>query len=199
VAETKEQKEMPIPLGRSLSEPNLLAWQIIYMQAVFFLILGSTTVSIQAFRASFGGSPTLAGQDGSLPVSVHVRLVDLFAVSPQMPGLAFLASHALAAVLVSVPLARCVQRRRFVSDFVATCYAIYFVMAWVVTASFPTSLAWWVSLVFGAGVTFLLASHICSKRELQEVELSGGGAAGGLTLDATATGAGLTGRNASGP
>lgn len=174
---------MAIPLGRSLQEPHLLAWQIIHMQSVFFLLLGASATLVQALRfVLFAGSPASGtGSTTGAQQSVHVHLADLFTVTPSLPSLPFWFAHVLAAGWFAVPLSRCVQRRRFVPDFVATCYVVYLVMAWGVGGAFPTQLGWWAAYVSGIVVTFLTSSHLCGKRELMEVELTGSGGSAGAT------------------
>lgn len=175
---------MAIPLGRSLQEPHLLAWQIIHMQSVFFLLMGASATLVQALRFVFFAASPASGQGSGVTAaqqSVHVHLADLFTVTPSLPSLPFWFVHVVAAGWFSVPLSRCVQRRRFVPDFVATCYVVYLVMAWGVGGAFPTQLGWWIAYVSGMVVTFLTSSHLCGKRELMEVELSGsGGSAAGI-------------------
>ena len=180
---------MAIPLGRSLAEPNLLAWQIIYMQAIFFIVLGFMTAVVQAFHVilftNSMATAALAPSGGAF----RVHLTDMFAVSDALPAAAFWFAHALTALVVSVPLSRCVVRRRFVPDFVATCYVIYLVMAWMVT-SFPGNVVWWLSFGSGSAITFFLTSHLCAKREMMEIEFGPG--VGGSS-NSTSVGAGGNG------
>ncbi|KAG5473825.1 hypothetical protein LSCM1_04456 [Leishmania martiniquensis] len=96
----------------------------------------------------------------------------------------FYLQHLFAALLCAYPLAALLQRRKLVLDFVLTIYVSYWLLTNIILQRLlGGGLRWWASCVLGMSVMYAATYVLCRRKELQEVRLSGGGAA--------ATGAGV--------
>lgn len=61
-----------------------------------------------------------------------------------------------------------VRRPRLILDFALTLVFNHLVLTTYYSASFPTSLFFWLILLGGAGLTIISAEQLCIKREMRE-------------------------------
>lgn len=128
---------------------------------------------------------TLLGQCFHVPLlslfdsSVDVNAGDGVASLRRQDGgpTRFYLQHLLAALLCAYPLATLLQRRKFVLDFVATIYIVYWLFTDVMlqAALGGGTLHWWGAWLLGMAAMYAATYAICRRREMQEVKLTGGG------------------------
>lgn len=88
----------------------------------------------------------------------------------------FYLQHFLAALLCTYPLALLLQRRKFVLDFVATIYALYWLFTDVMLTAVlgGGTLHWWGAWLLGLTTLYAGTYVICRRKEMQEVRLPSG-------------------------
>eukprot|EP00388_Colpodella_angusta_P002490 GDKJ01008581.1.p1 GENE.GDKJ01008581.1~~GDKJ01008581.1.p1 ORF type:complete len:248 (+),score=4.52 GDKJ01008581.1:44-745(+) len=81
----------------------------------------------------------------------------------------FLLAHIISAILLCYPAALCVERRRFVLDFIVSLYLIYIGVACIVTRTAFQPFTFWLGCVVSSGISFVGTAQIVYKREMAEV------------------------------
>mmetsp|Transcript_8439 Transcript_8439/g.9537 ORF Transcript_8439/g.9537 Transcript_8439/m.9537 type:complete len:299 (+) Transcript_8439:20-916(+) len=194
-----------VPLGRSFTDPSFLSSQIVVSVVLFHIILGLHAFLISAVALALGSSSTshtttttsTVGDVGGWQLWTnllhHLHVSTIFTPSSLShlrfgthqvadevtvgDDLRFLLLHSLSAMTFSFPFSRIVQRRRFVTDFVATVYLLYTVAAMISAGGnwrvVPLNL-WWLFCVFGGGcvVTLMCSMVLVKRREQADIELS---------------------------
>ncbi|CUG88332.1 golgi integral membrane protein, putative [Bodo saltans] len=94
----------------------------------------------------------------------------------------------MSAFVAAIFISRMIQRRKFVTDFTLTIYAVYTLIAWFALGSFPlwTGVWWCVCVVAGACVMWIVMQWYCQRLELQDITLVPLAASSSATTSASA-------------
>jgi len=145
--------------GHQTWDPLLICSQILAVQALWYLSLGSLLW-------------LLLGPYVSHLTLHHVfdwRLVNVHSFTGWMIIVATL-FNALAA---SAYLMALVERAKKCLDFAATIYIVHAVICWSYSG-FPLQLAWWMMMTLAVTMTAALGEWLCLQREMQDIQLGSG-------------------------
>lgn len=81
----------------------------------------------------------------------------------------FLLAHIVTAILICYPAAICVERRRFVLDFIVSLYLVYIALTCLVTQTVFQPFTYWLGCLVSSGISFVGTAQIVYKREMAEV------------------------------
>lgn len=182
-----------VPFGRVNSSPPVIFAQMVHVYSTFMAILGVTLVVLEmtgiverAFE-QFGDSAAKDSKAVAAAAShVHYTFF-LSATSLFVPkeigvsatygsaALKFTAAHVLTSFMAAFPIAFCIQRRRYAADFVITLYGAYIASTAAIAQSLAplASLVYWGSLAVGMGVTWVVTTQVCYRREMAEIRVEG--------------------------
>ncbi|KAG8345935.1 hypothetical protein TRVL_03228 [Trypanosoma vivax] len=164
---------MSVGLGSTITDPKYILVQILHTLSTFFLTLGVARVALGILSVMLFRDNTLSFLD-ALSTCFHIPLRSLFVVVVLDVGdgspMRFFFMHMLAGLGLSYPLARTIQRQKFVFDFTLTLYVIYFLLCCMVEQQFMSNgLPWWIGVLGGFAVTYGATSAVCRWQELQHV------------------------------
>lgn len=163
-------------LGRIPHSPVFVAAQVLQTFATFFVSLSLVYIVQQwfGFLASLYYTPHSSFND--LYGGLKFKLSDLFGGSVRPPvatPLRFFFLLLFTGVVIALPLARILQRRKYVTDYISTVYAAYLMLCaatcgWVI-------LGWW--FIISISVSWCVAVWLTLRRvsidELADIPLGG--------------------------
>lgn len=85
----------------------------------------------------------------------------------------FVFAHLITALLLCYPAALCIERRKFVTDFVTTLYVGYYIGAVFASGTLLQPFTFWVGTVAAMAVCAVGTGQIAYRREMAEVLISG--------------------------
>lgn len=85
----------------------------------------------------------------------------------------FVFAHLITALLLCYPAALCIERRKFVTDFVSTLYVGYYIGAVFASGTLLQPFTFWVGTVAAMAVCAVGTGQIAYRREMAEVLISG--------------------------
>eukprot|EP00727_Mastigamoeba_balamuthi_P010082 m51a1_g5697 hypothetical protein (174) ;mRNA; r:1020891-1021500 len=151
-------------------DPVTIILQIVCLQSVFYVSLGSVAVSVDIVATTFGWPtpprPASRGAPTVLEILFDPRSCTFYYVS----GWLCILSYHIAAILCSFAAVFVVEKARKCLDFAATVFILH--GAACVLYAGPRSLssgAWWIAQVASLVALALLSEHLCRRRELREI------------------------------
>eukprot|EP00890_Picochlorum_soloecismus_P005854 jgi/Picsp_1/626/NSC_00622-R1_coatomer subunit beta -1 len=144
--------------GKDEFNPRTIVFQILSLQAIFYIILG---VAQLVLVAPYSGKLT--------PKSLFEWKTTVGFDTFQ--GYMVTGSYGLTSLLMSVAIWKIVKRMKKCADFCFTVYFVHFASTCVLSG-FPLSIPWWICLASSFAITALLSEWLCSREELAEIPLS---------------------------
>ena len=135
--------------GTSVWDPVLIIAQILSVQSLFYIGLGTT---LFVFLGATADPLTVA------EVFDYRKLSGWRAIAGTLAG-----SVAGALVLLVV-----VERTKKCLDFTVTCYVFHLIFC-TSYGGFPLSLEWWITIGLSAACMTLLGESLCMKKELRDI------------------------------
>ncbi|VDO02536.1 unnamed protein product [Rodentolepis nana] len=142
-------------------DPYLLTGQIIFMQCLFYGTLGALC--------------TLVSPISKWHTSLRILLDDSELQFRDGQGRCLIAVFLLSAILCALGLWRLVRRTKLCLDFTCTLYFWHFIFCALYSASFPVSVAWWLTVGLSIVVMTLMGEFLCMRTEMKAIPLGGGG------------------------
>lgn len=140
-------------------DPALIISQIIALQCVFYFTIGTVTAGLLAM---IGSHPSLQHIFDSQSVHIGARENQLLIVS-----------HVLNSIFGSLALWYIIQRAKQCLDFTCTLHLIHFILCWIYTRHFPTSVTWWLVQLVCIVLMVVIGEYLCMRSDMKDIPVIG--------------------------
>lgn len=143
--------------GTSVWDPVLIVAQIVSVQSLFYIGLGS------------GLSTLNRGKTVTVDYVFNTRLL----TTSTYTGWTIIVSYLGSALTGAIVLYFVVERTKKCLDFTVTCY-LFHVLFCALYKGFPWSLEWWITIGLSAACMALVGESLCMKKEMRDIPTTTG-------------------------
>eukprot|EP00842_Homolaphlyctis_polyrhiza_P003811 jgi/Hompol1/4430/HPOL_007104-RA len=145
-------------------DPILLISQIVAVQCSYYLCLSAIVLAFEL----------LTGAPVTLRHLLNAAEMDASTVFGWSLALAFLLASTVTCYLILI----IVERSRLCLDFACTLHGFHWIFVSLYMGRVPRSLFWWIVMLASTVVVWLGSEQLCIRKELEPIELGGGGNSG---------------------
>jgi len=143
----------------SVWDPCLIISQIVAVQSVFYLTLGSWIATMDYIGGWNNTLDKVFGYESLQVKQFHGRLVMIAFVLNALTG--------------ALGLWYVVKRTKLCLDFAVTVHFFHLIACWMYNSHFPTSMSWWLSNVISIIIMTVLGEFLCMRTEMKAIPLGG--------------------------
>eukprot|EP01125_Pyxidicula_operculata_P021214 TRINITY_DN8092_c0_g1_i1.p1 TRINITY_DN8092_c0_g1~~TRINITY_DN8092_c0_g1_i1.p1 ORF type:complete len:156 (+),score=10.82 TRINITY_DN8092_c0_g1_i1:45-512(+) len=139
----------------SLWDPQLIIYQIVFIQFGFYFILGVTLLLFDVFFA-YPPSLNQIFSVSALSANSSIETVNLLSV-------------VIAGLFGSFVMLHIVTKAKKVLDFSVTRLIFHFIICCIYSDSFPKNWQWWLTNIIATALETLLGEFLCLRREHNDI------------------------------
>jgi len=141
----------------SVWDPILIVSQILTMQSVFYVTLGSWVYVMDCIADTYRSLDQLFAYE-----ALQIK---------QFQGRLILIAYVLNAFTGALGLWYIVKRTKQCLDFAATMHLLHLIVCWAYTSHFPWTVTWWMANTVSIIIMTVLAEFLCMRTELKAIPL----------------------------